>query len=89
MKMPTVATADIYASRRVRTGKTDRDRKSGAFTRRENNRQARGDYTRWCKSTESKVCTTGQAINRFPAQCNSGNGNSSNRRPERRPGRAV
>ncbi len=67
-----------YAGRRIRHGKTDKDRRSGATARRLSNM---ADKAEWHNDKKKPASA-------FPAQCLRGNGNSSSRRPERRPGKA-
>lgn len=39
--------------RRFRKGKTRRDRDNGAHATNHSNKEARAEYTRWCKATSS------------------------------------
>ena len=68
-----------HNAKRVRIGKTAKDLRSGSHQRRFNNLEARAA---WSRDTKAKA-------EHFPAQVMQGNGNSSNRRPERRPGKAA
>lgn len=68
-----------YAARRIRHGKTAKDHRSGAYARRLANMADKNAWHNDNKATAGK----------FPEQCLKGNGNSSNRRPERRPGKAT
>lgn len=78
-----------YAARRIRHGKTAKDRRSGAFQRNAANHAARAGYVQWCAETVSKQATTAQAVAKYPSHLNMGNGNGAKRRPERRPARAA
>lgn len=54
-----------------RVGKTHRDHKSGAWSRRRDNQQARAEYVQWCSSSSSATATTQAASAKFPlARCN-------------------
>lgn len=68
-----------YNTKRVRSGKTAKDLRSGSHQRRFNNLEARAAWSRDSRASASA----------FPAQVARGNGNSSARRPERRPGKAA
>lgn len=61
------ATLDLYAARRVRTGKTKRDKASGAWARRRDNMQERAAWSN--DRTKSQ----------FPTHTCKGLGNSSKR----------
>ena len=65
---------NAWNEKRARRGKTARDQKSGATQRRLQNLAMRGEWSR----------EKGTAIT-FPKNVLMGNGNSSNRRPERSP----
>lgn len=43
---------DLYALRRIRTGKTKRDKDSGAYANRMKNRAARNE---WCNNRNAKA----------------------------------
>jgi len=83
------ATIDQYAERRIRRGKTAKDARNGAKSRAAANQAARAAYTGWCKSTESKSAITSQAVAKYPAHLQKGNGNGAARRPERRPSKRA
>lgn len=68
-----------YAGRRVRHGKTAKDRRSGALSRALANKASAAEWHNDKKK--------GAAL--FPSELLRGNGNGAARRPDRRPGKAV
>ncbi len=56
----------FYDEKRIRRGKTQKDRDSGAFKRNEDNKIARGNWNREAKGKMTRSCPGGGGVGEFP-----------------------
>lgn len=62
---------DMYELRRIRSGKTARERARGAASRTRQHQSARAEYTQWCSSSQSSNVSAQTAWSKFPwSSCN-------------------